>query len=212
MNRKSAFVAAAILLLTAFVVIALIYKSSVQSTGDKQGLLIRPHAATQGPPDAKVHIVEFLDPACEACRALYPFVKQLMAANPGKIKLTVRHIAFHEGADFAVQLLEASKTQDMYWQTLERLLASQPAWAINHKVVPELVLAQLDGLAIDRARLQRDMKDPAIGKNMGQDEADAKLLRVQKTPEYFVNGRQMATFGYEQLKDLVQEEVARHYP
>lgn len=215
MNRKTVFAVAAVLLLTAFALIALFYKSDSQRSADAQGkleLLARPHAPTVGPPDAKVHIVEFLDPACEACRAMYPFVKQLMAANPGKIKLTVRHVAFHEGADFAVQVLEASKNQDKYWPTLERLLASQSRWAINHKVVPERVWAQLDGLGLDPERLQRDMKDPAIGRNMGQDEADAKKLRVQKTPEYFVNGRQMATFGQEQLRQLVQEELTRSYP
>jgi hypothetical protein len=35
---------------------------------------------------------------------------------------------------------------------------------------------------------------------------------VQKTPEYFVNGRQMTTFGQDQLRQLVQEELARSYP
>jgi 2-hydroxychromene-2-carboxylate isomerase len=95
---------------------------------------------------------------------------------------------------------------------VERLLASQPRWANNHKVVPGLVWAQLDGVGLDPERLQRDMKDPAIGRNMGQDEADAKTLRVQKPPEYFVNGRQMATFGQDQLRQLVQEELARAYP
>ena len=33
------------------------------------------HAPMVGDPDAKVHIVEFLDPACEACAAFYPLVK-----------------------------------------------------------------------------------------------------------------------------------------
>jgi protein-disulfide isomerase len=159
-----------------------------------------------------VHIVEFLDPACEACRAFYPFVKQLMAANPGRIKLTVRHVGFHEGADFAVQVLEAAKKQDKYWPTLERLLVSQPRWAINHRVVPELVWAQLEVVGLDPERLQRDMKDPEVGRNMGLDEADAKKLRVQKTPEYFVNGRQMQTFGQEQLLRLINEELTRPYP
>jgi protein-disulfide isomerase len=215
MNRKTVFIVAAVLLLAAFALIALFYKSDTALRADTQGkleLLVRAHAPTVGPPEAKVHIVEFLDPACETCRAFYPFVKQLMAANPGRIKLTVRHVAFHDGADFAVQVLEASKKQDKYWPTLERLLASQSRWATNHKVVPELVWAQLDGLGLDPERLKRDMKEPEIGRNMRQDEADAKKLRVQKTPEYFVNGRQMTTFGQDQLRQLVQEELTRSYP
>lgn len=211
-NRKPAFIAAAILLLTAVALVALFYKSSgVGLAEDTAQVLVRPHAPTTGPADARVHIVEFLDPACEACRAMYPFVKRLMQANPGKIKLTVRHVGFHEGAEVAVQILEASKKQDKYWPTLERLLASQSRWVIDHKVIADLLWPQLDGLGLDLERLRQDMKDPVVGRNIGQDEADARQLRVRKTPEYFVNGRQMSTFGYEQLTTLVQDELARSY-
>jgi protein-disulfide isomerase len=132
-----------------------------------------------------------------------------MAAHPGQIRLTVRHVAFHEGVAVAVQVLEAARQQDKYWQTLERLLASQPRWTIHHQVHPELVWAQLDGLGLDLERLRRDMSAPQVARNMSQDAADARTLAVQKTPEYFVNGRQMATFGYEQLRQLVQDELAR---
>ena len=74
-------------------------------------------------PGAKVHIVEFLDPACETCALFFPMVKQWMAEVPGDIRLSVRHVAFHSGADYAVRILEASRKQDKYWQTLEALLA-----------------------------------------------------------------------------------------
>lgn len=217
MNRKTVLTILAVFSLGAIALGAVFYKAEKgsQATGQLAGtmeLLNRPHGATIGASDAKVHIVEFLDPACEACRAFYPFVKQLMAANPGRIKLTVRHVPLHEGADFAVQVLEASKKQGQYWPTLERLLATQSRWAINHKVMPDLVLEQLGGLDLDRERLQQDMKSPETGRNMAQDQVDAKKLGVQKTPEYFVNGRQMATFGQDQLRQLIQEELAQSYP
>jgi protein-disulfide isomerase len=214
MNRKSAFVVALVVLLAAFVLAALFYgsgKGSQASDPQKLALLVRPHVSTLGPPEAKVHIVEFLDPACESCRAFYPFVKQLLAAHPGKIKLSVRHVAFHPGADVAVQALEAARNQDRYWQVLERLLASQPRWVINHRAHPDLVWPQLDGLGLDLERLRRDIGDPQVGRNMRQDEADARQLQVEKTPEYFVNGRQMASFGYDQLRQLVEDELARSY-
>ena len=57
---------------------------------------------TLGDPDAKVHIVEFLDPACETCALFYPMVKKWMSEVPGQIRLSVRHVAFHSGAEYAV--------------------------------------------------------------------------------------------------------------
>ena len=115
--------------------------------------LARGHAPTIGNPDAKVHIVEFLDPACETCREFYPFVKKLMAANPDRIRLSIRHVTFHKGSDSIVRMLEAARKQGKYWEALEALLASQPNWAIQHTSRPELALPKLAaiGLNLDRS-------------------------------------------------------------
>ena len=216
-GRASLFIAAAVALLIAFFVGTLLYKSEKSKSAElavttSRPALTRDHAPTLGRADARVHIVEFLDPACETCREFYPFVKSLMAANPEKIRLSVRHVAFHTGSDFVVRVLEAAKRQGKYWQTLEALLASQSRWAVNHTVRPDLVMARLGDLGLNLEQLNRDMNDPEITRAIDQDLADAKSLSVTKTPEYFVNGRQMPTFGFEQLKELVGDELKRAYP
>ena len=38
--------------------------------------------------------------------------------------------------------------------------------------------------------------------------ADAATLNVTMTPEYFVNGKPMPSFGWEQLQGLVEEALA----
>ena len=213
MKRSTIFLLAVAILGGLFLLATLLYRagSGGQARGADPTLLVRMHAQTLGPPDAKVHIVEFLDPACEACRAFYPFVKQLMAANPGQIKLTTRHVPFHKGVDSVVRVLEASKKQGKYWPTLEALLASQPQWAIHHEARIDLVWKNLEGTGLDLDRLRTEMNAPEVDRNMRQDADDARALRVEKTPEYFVNGRRMETFGYDQLKKLVQEELATSY-
>ena len=212
MKRSSVFIVALVVLVGLFLLATVVYKGAKDGTGKAdQALLVRMHSPTLGPAEAKVHIVEFLDPACEACRAFYPFVKQLMAANPGKIQLTTRHVGFHPGADQVVKVLEASKKQGKYWPTLEAVLASQPQWAINHQARVELLWTHLEGVGLDLDRLRNDMNADDIARNMKQDRADANALKVEKTPEYFVNGRRMQTFGYDQLKKLVQDELAASY-
>lgn len=216
MNRKTLFVASAAALLLVFVVGTLLYRSeraeqSKSAAGGNQALLVRFHSPTVGNALAKVHIVEFLDPACETCREFYPFVKSILAGNPDKIRLSVRHVAFHTGSEFVVRVLEASKRQGKYWQTLEALLASQPSWAINHTVRPELALKAIEGIGLDRGQLERDMNDPEVTRVIELDRADAQALNVRKTPEFFVNGRQMATFGFEPLRGLIVEELQAAY-
>lgn len=158
-----------------------------------------------------MHIVEFLDPACETCALFFPVVKQLMAENPNRIRLSIRHVPFHAGSEYVVRLLEASRAQDKYWQTLEALLASQAQWAPHHTVQPALVGPAIAGVGLDEARLVAAMNAPEVARRAQQDLDEAKALKVTATPEYFVNGRRLPSFGYQQLLDLVQEELQRAY-
>lgn len=93
--------------------------------------LERFHSPTLGRQDAPVTIVEFFDPACEACRAFHPIVKQIMAQHPDQIWVVLRYAAFHDGSDEAVRILEAARLQGLFELVLEALYAAQPVWA-NH--------------------------------------------------------------------------------
>jgi protein-disulfide isomerase len=167
------------------------------------------HAPTIGDPNAPVHIVEFLDPACETCAIFYPMVKQWLNEVPDKLRLSVRHVPFHRGSEYAVQVLEASRAQDKYWETLEALLATQSQWTQNHTVIPERILPAIEGVGLNMARLETDMNNFDVKVRMEQDRKDAVFLKVSATPEYFVNGRPLPSFGQQQLLDLVREELAK---
>ena len=189
-------------------------KSTQPSGGDDAGrtaALASPQSPTVGEATAKVHIVEFLDPACETCAAFFPMVKQVLAQNPGKIRLSVRHVALHEGSDYVVRLLEASRLQDKYWETLETLLATQSVWTEHHSVYPERALQAISNLGLDLERLQADMNSAEVVERAQRDRADAMTLKVTATPEYFVNGRQMPSFGEQQLMTLIDEELQKAY-
>ena len=169
------------------------------------------HAPSLGPATARVHIVEFLDPACETCAVFFPLVKRWLAENPEKLRLSVRHVPFHRGSEDVVRLLEASRQQGKYWPTLETLLGSQNQWAPNHTAQPALALQAIASVDLDMVRLQADMRTPEVDQRLAQDKRDAELLQVTKTPEYFVNGRQMASFGRQQLQALIQDALQRAY-
>ena len=215
-NKTPVFIASAALLLVAFVLGTLAYNSgklddSAKMAEQNQAFLVRAHAPMLGPAEAKVHLVEFFDPACGTCREFYPMVKDLMKANRDRIRLSLRYAPFHAGSDNVVRILEAARKQDKFWQTLEAVLASQSYWAPNHKAQVEFVWPQLGNLGLDLERIKRDMYAPEIDRVIAQDLADAKALNVTMTPEFFVNGRPLPSFGYDQLKKLVDNAVAKAY-
>jgi protein-disulfide isomerase len=215
-NRRRLFIASVTVLLLAFVVGTLIYKSergqsSQEVAGRNRAALASDHSPTLGKADARVHVVEFLDPACETCAVFYPHVKKLIAANPDRIRLSVRHVPFHKGSDDLVRVLEAARNQGRYWQTLETLLATQDLWAVNHTVRMDLAWRSLEGIGLDLGRIRNEMNAPEITRNMERDIADARALGVTKTPEFFVNGRPLPRFGLKELQDLVGDELRGAY-
>lgn len=171
--------------------------------------LIRPHSPSMGKDYAPVVIVEFFDPACETCRTFYPMVKQLMAQHPDRIRLVMRYAPFHKGSDKVVAVLEAARRQGKFWPVLEALLQSQKDWVSNHTARPDLMWPHLDGTALNMEQLAIDLTAPDLKQAIAQDLADANTLGVSQTPEYFVNGRPLPSFGFEQLQQLVREELAR---
>lgn len=171
--------------------------------------LVRMHSPIVGPREAPVTIVEFLDPACETCRAFYPVVKEIMARYPDKIRLAIRHAPFHRGSDRIARLLFAAHKQGRYIQTLEAILAAQPLWADHVAPNVEIAFEAAARSGLDMARARQDMESPEIQAMLAQDVQDLSALQVTKTPTFFVNGRSLPSFGQEQLLQLVSEEVAR---
>ena len=212
MKQRTIFIAAIVLLAAAFGGATMYVKNmraqqAEETAAKNREALVRFHSPTMGDPNAPVHIVEFLDPACETCAAFYPFVKEIMAKNPGKIRLTVRYAPFHRGSDEVVKALEATRKQGKYWESLEALLASQQVWTEHHTAIVDRIWQPLGNAGVNVERARNDMQSPDIAKVIQQDMADVFALKVTKTPEYFVNGRPLPKFGDDELLKLVREEL-----
>jgi protein-disulfide isomerase len=169
---------------------------------------VRPHSFVIGPADAPVTIAEFFDPSCEACRAYYPIVKQIMDRHPGQVKLVLRYAAFHDGSDEAVKILEAARLQDLFIPVLEALLARQPEWATHEGPNLELAWQFAGEVGLDVARAKQDALRPGIIGVLNTDMADVDALGVVQTPTFFVNGKAPTGTDPQNLADLVASEVA----
>lgn len=214
-NQKLVVGISAAVVLVGFIAAVFFYN---QSQSEKYGFLaqenaetfVRPHSPTMGPKDAKVYLVEYLDPECESCRKFYPLVKQIMKDFEGDIRLVIRYIPYHGNSKFVIALLEASRKQDKFWQTIEVSFRTQPQWGDHHNPRPEKLwqfITEVDGL--DIAKLKEDMKDPAIQEVIKIDMEDSKTLGVRGTPTFFVNGKKLERFGIEPLRAMIKAELAK---
>jgi protein-disulfide isomerase len=216
MNQKSLFLSVAGLIILASIMVVVIFKNHQpdqqgQSVSQKQGVLVRQGAPMKGPSDARVTIVEFLDPACGTCAEFYPFVKKLIDQYPGKVNAMFRYAPLHTGSDQVVKMLEAAHLQGKFFEALELLFNNQGRWIINHTSQPMRAMALLNSLDLDQDRLTADMNSPEVIAAIEKDVQDGQALNVRATPEFFVNGKPMPSFGYKQLSQLVEDAVADAY-
>ena len=171
--------------------------------------LIRSYSPVLGPESAPVTIVEFFDPACEACRAFYPVVEAIMAEHGDAVRVVIRYTPFHGAAsEEAIRVLEAARMQGVFEPVLEVVLREQPRWASHGAPEPGLILeiAATAGLDTEAARTQ--MLAPDVVAILNQDRADVETVGVRQTPTFFVNGKPLDPFGEAELRSLVAAEVA----
>lgn len=172
-------------------------------------VFVRPHSRSLGPRDAKVTVVEFLDPECESCRAMYPMVKHLLGQREGRVRFVVRYMPLHPNSVYAAGALEAAGEQGRYWEMLEALFRNQPEWGSHHHPRPELIPGYARAVGLDMQAFERFVSAGSHRKIVEADHADGRSLGVTGTPTFFVNGRLLERLGYEPLKALIDEELAK---
>jgi len=206
MNRRTILVSTGIAAVGIFGLGAYMYVPTVDKNAADETFLVRSHAPVLGPVDAPVTIVEFFDPACEACRAFHPYVKDIMSNFEGKVRVVLRYANFHPQSEGAIRILEAARMQGKFEVVLERLLETQPLWA-PHGRAADSVWSVIAGTGLDITRAKKDALLPEVTRVLDQDASDVKAAGVKGTPTFFVNGKSLQEFGPQQLYELVRSEV-----
>lgn len=211
-KQKIIFISAILVIVAAFGIGFKVYqKDKVEKmsflAAENAELFVRDYSPRMGAEEAKVYLVEFLDPECESCRAFYPYVKMLMNEFPGQIKLVIRYMPFHGNSRFAIKILEAARLQGKYWEVMEKLFYYQPMWGSHHNPRPELIWKFLPEAGVDIAKIKNDMNNPEFERRIEQDFKDGRQLGVRATPSFYVNGKPLESFGYPQLRELVVSEL-----
>lgn len=210
MKRRSILLAVGAVAIGAFGIGAYLYEPSMEraTVGDatNETVYVRAHSPILGPADAPVTIVEFFDPACEACRAFHPYVKDIMSMFPENVRVVLRYTDFHPQSEDAIRILEAARLQGKFEVVLERLLEVQPRWA-PHGRSGVSAWTLLDGTGLDIERAKADAQLPDVTAVLNQDTADVKAAGIRGTPTFFVNEKPLTQFGPQQLLELVRSEV-----
>jgi protein-disulfide isomerase len=196
------------------------YRKSVQSERkyfeSNDSPLVRPDSQTLGPANAKITLVEFLDPECESCSEFNPRLKRVLREYNEQIRLVVRYMPLHTNSVAAAVLTEAAGEQGKYWEMQDLLFQRQAEWGAGHGTPaaqhkPPSVLFEQYGreLGLDLDKLKASIAEPRHLSKIERDKKDGQSLGVTRTPTFFVNGRQLYRFNEWDLKMLIDEELAK---
>jgi protein-disulfide isomerase len=170
--------------------------------------LFREFNHKSGPDDAKVKIIEFYDPECEACAAFFPFVRQMKSRLKDKVQLIARYALYHGNSKLAAQASDAAGLQGKFWEYQELLFLNQKKW--SHSQTPATVrfLEYAQDLNLDLNKFKEDMMNNAERmKTISLDLEDGVKLGVNGTPTFFVNGRMLGQLHPDKLNEMIENEL-----
>ena len=143
--------------------------------------------------------------------------KKIMKDHEGKIRFVARYMPLHPNSINAANFTEAAGEQGKFWQARELLFQKQPEWGERHgppSMAPKPdVKALFDKyareLGLDPDKVSLAIKENRFAAKIERDKKDGQSLGVRKTPQFFVNGRELARFGEGDLRALIEEELKK---
>lgn len=168
---------------------------------------VREDSPTMGPKNAKVTVVEFLDPECESCRAFHPIMKEILKSYEGGIHFVVRYMAYHTSSALAVAATEAAGLQGKYWEMQDLLFNTADEWGHQPQPNQEFFLKYAGQLGLNVEQFKKDLVDPRWQAKVERDMNDGKALGVRGTPTIFVNGEVLEKLGFEGLRTQIEKHL-----
>lgn len=170
-------------------------------------LLVRTDSPILGNEDAPVTLVEFLDPECESCRAVFPDVKQLLLDYDNQIRLVVRYFPNHNNSVLAAAATEAAGAQGQYWEMQALLFERQPEWGEQQTPQTQRFIGYAQELGLDIAQFTNDLENPIFLEKIERDRQDANTLRLTGTPTFFINGKPVDPFSVNRIREMIDQIV-----
>jgi protein-disulfide isomerase len=147
-------------------------------------------AHIRGLATAPVALEEFGDFECMPCFLLWPALRNLEHDYGDRLAVTFRQhpMIEHRRAPDAARASEAAGLQGRFWEMHDLLYLSRSQWARADD--PRAVFSVFAGrLGLDVDRFKKDMDSAEVAQRIKADWDRGESLRVDRTPEVFVNGQ-----------------------
>lgn len=168
--------------------------------------LVRADSPALGPADAKVTVVEFFDPECEACRAIEPDLMRLLDKYEGQVRLVARYFPLHVNSLLAAGVIEAAARQgeEKRWRMREYLFEKQHEWGEQQTSQKDKFLGYARDMGLDMGPVEAIIESASVRDLVERDRQDGVALGVSGTPTFFVNGERLTQLSVSALEGAIR--------
>ena len=150
---------------------------------------INPRA--QGNPQAAVHVVEYTDFQCPACRRGDEVLKDFLKRYPQQLYVEHRHyplLRMHQHALKAAIFAECAARQNKFWSFYDLLFERQKQW--SKLINPSVDFWKMsEEIKLDYFSYKHCVEDKSIEEEIMSDVRSGSALGVRSTPTFFINGK-----------------------
>lgn len=151
-----------------------------------------------GPEDAPVVLTEWADFECPYCVRSQALIHKVLETR-SDVRVVFKHLplSFHKAAMPAALAVEAAAEQGLFWPMHDALFAmgkglkvGVPA-TIDSDTGPVAFEQQAIDVGLDIDRYREDYRSERVYQRVERDAKEARLLGVNGTPTFFVDGRRV---------------------
>lgn len=163
------------------------------------------NSPAKGNDRAPVTLTVFSDFQCPYCSRVVPFVDEVLAKNPDKVRIVFKQfpLRMHNMAMPAALASLAAREQGKFWPMHDLLFAN------FSQLSEEKIRALAKEAGLDLARFDKDRADQKLRDEVLRDQALGQQAGVQGTPTLFLNGRVLRERSAAAVQGLIDQEVAR---
>lgn len=165
--------------------------------------LVPDHAATKGPDDAPVTLVEFSNFGCPFCARLAEALDAVMETHGDRLRVVYLHYPIRPDQYEPAIAAVCAQEQGRFWPLHDAMFENMPVSGRAE------ILRLAGSVGVDVAALEACMDDPRARAAVEADRQRGQELGVQGTPTFYINGRQhVGALPPAELRRLVDSALA----
>lgn len=159
----------------------------------------------KGNPDSNVVLIEFSDFQCPYCKKAIPLVNEMLEEFEGEVVFYYRNfpLKMHENSLIAAEAAECANEQGKFWEYHDVLFENQ------NNLNKENLKLYAQELELDQKQFNDCFDTRKFKQTIEKDIHDGKVMGIQATPTFFINGRKIIGVNHEVIRNLIEEELEK---